>query len=314
MQQTQLSLDATHRGMRFVVLFGLLLVVALVIGACQPVSPAAPAAEQATPVAAEEPAEAGDPANGAYIANLTGGCGCHFNSDLGGLAGGRKFEGPFGVVYAANLTSDEETGIASLSDEVLISILRTGQEVEEDGEIEVIHPIMPYMTFSVMSDKDVRDLVAYLRTLPPLSNAVPERELASDPQPFTPAAAPPAESPMEPVARGEYLVTLANCGGCHTPRNEDGSPNTAMLLAGAPIPDEIAANITPDEETGIGRWSEEEIANFMLTGIEPSGEEIEGAMAQQISRRFSKLTEEDAKAIAAYLKSIPAVSNDPYSN
>ncbi|MBW7881310.1 MAG: cytochrome c [Caldilineaceae bacterium] len=314
MQQTQLSLDATHRGMRFVVLFGLLLVVALVIGACQPVSPAAPVAEQATPAATEEPVEAGDPANGEYIANLTGGCGCHFNSDLGGLAGGRKFEGPFGVVYSANLTSDEETGIAGLSDEVLISILRTGQEVEEDGEIEVMHPIMPYMTFSVMSDKDVRDLVAYLRTLPPLSNAVPERELASDPQPFTPAAAPPAESPTEPVVRGEYLVTLANCGGCHTPRNEDGSPNTDMLLAGGPIPDEIAANITPDEATGIGRWSEEEIANLLITGIKPNGDETAGAMAQQVRRRFSRLTEEDALAIAAYLKSIPAVSNDPYSN
>lgn len=84
-----------------------------------------------------------------------------------------------------------------------------------------------------------------------------------------------------------------------------------MMLAGAPMRDAFASNITPDEETGIGSWTEEEIATFMQTGAEPDGGEAEGAMASQIENRFHLLTDADAAAIAAYLKSIPAVSNDP---
>ncbi|MBK8048246.1 MAG: c-type cytochrome [Anaerolineales bacterium] len=212
------------------------------------------------------------------------------------------------------MTSDPETGIAGYSDETIASILRTGQAPGGGGAVKVIHPIMPYKTFSVMSDKDVQDLVAYLRTLEPISNAVPKRALNEEPPAWTPPTTPPAEAPAEPVARGEYLVTLANCAGCHTPKGDDGSPMTDMLLAGAVMPGdagEIASNLTPDEATGIGKWTEAEIATFMLTGTLPSGEPIEGAMAQQIQRRFSKLTEDDAAAIAAYLKSIPAVSNEP---
>ena len=82
-----------------------------------------------------------------------------------------------------------------------------------------------------------------------------------------------------------------------------------MMLAGSPLRDEFAANITPDEETGIGSWTEEEIAHFLMTGMYPDGSKVEGAMAQQIERRFSKLTEGDSAAIAAFLKSIPAVVN-----
>jgi len=82
-----------------------------------------------------------------------------------------------------------------------------------------------------------------------------------------------------------------------------------MLLAGSPLRGDFASNLTPDEETGLGSWTEEQIATLMRTGVEPDGKQIEGAMAQQIERRFSKLTEEDAAAIAAYLKSLPAVKN-----
>jgi len=106
---------------------------------------------------------------------------------------------------------------------------------------------------------------------------------------------------------------ITQCGNCHTPKNEDGSANTDMRLAGGPLCEEIAANITPDEETGIGSWTEAEIGTFLRAGTKPSGDQVEGAMAQQIERRFSTLTEADALAIGTYLKSIPAVSNDPYA-
>ena len=165
------------------------------------------------------------------------------------------------------------------------------------------------MRFSVLSDAEALAVGEYLLSLDPISNAVTETVLSEEPAAYTPATEPSAEAPTEPVARGEQLVVLAACGGCHTPKNEDGSAMADMLLAGAPLRDEFASNLTPDEETGIGSWSEEEIATFLHTGTYPDGSQVEGAMAQQIERRFSTLTDDDAAAIAAYLKSIPAVVN-----
>ncbi|RLT42849.1 MAG: hypothetical protein DWI57_05150 [Chloroflexi bacterium] len=284
----------------------------------EPTATSAPAAEptataeaepEPTAAAAEEAmAFTGDADAGMYIATLSGGCGCHFNRDLGGLAGGNKFEGPFGVVYARNITPDMETGIGSYSQEQIVSLLRSG--AGSDGW--QLHPIMPYHAFSVLSDKEAWDVAAYLHSLDPISNAVPDRELTADPAPFTPDVAAPAEAPTDPVARGAQLATIARCGACHTPNNEDGSPNLDLMLAGATVRDSISANITPDEATGIGSWTEEQIATLMRTGTRPDGSAVEGAMAQQIERRFNILTEADALAIAAYLKSIPAVSHDPF--
>jgi mono/diheme cytochrome c family protein len=303
---------------RGIFLFALLLLVTLVTGACvvpaasRPAAPApavttAPAAEPAPTEAPEaEAAIMGDPLNGQYIATLTGGCGCHFNRELGALVGGNKFERPFGVVHASNITPDKETGIGNWSEAEIAHVLRTG--ARPDGS--QLTPAMPYRMFSVMSEKEAHDLAAYLLSLEPVANAVPEREINADPQPFTPAQT-MAEPPTDPVARGQQLVTLANCGRCHTPAKEDGTPDQEKFLAGAVGTDEVAYNITPDEETGIGKWSQEEIANLLLTGALPNGGEAGGSMAQQIDRRFNKLTEADAMAIAAFLKSIPAVNHDP---
>ncbi len=280
-----------------------LVLIPLILIACQPIQPMAE--EAAAPAA--EVASAGDAANGAYVAALVG-CGCHNNGDLGGLAGGREFTGTFGSVYAANITSDAETGIGNYSDEGLVGLLRVGH-AEVEGEAKVLMPIMPYKLLSNLSDADAQDMVAWLRSLPPIVNEVPERELAEEPAAWDPTSAAAAESPTEPADRGKYIITLANCGGCHNPKNEDGSPKADMLLAGSPIRGEFAANLTPDEETGLGKWTEEQIAAYLRTGTKPDGSQVEGAMAQQIERRFKNLSEGDAAAIAAYLKSIPAVVN-----
>lgn len=317
------------RQLRWAGICALLLLTALVLAACPAAATPAPAQPQAEapapteapaaePTAEPEPeataaAEAmmtfsGNPDAGQYIFTLIGGCsGCHFNREVGGLAGGNRFEGPFGVVYAANITPDIETGIGSYSEEDIVSLLRTG--ARSDGY--QLSPAMPYRVFSALSDQEALDIAAYLYSLDPIANPIPARELVSEPAAFTPAVAPPAEPPADAVARGEQLVILARCSNCHTPANEDGSPNMDLLLAGAVVRDAVASNITPDEETGIGSWTEEEIATLMRTGARPDGSAVEGAMAQQIERRFNVLTEADALAIAAYLKSIPAVSNNP---
>lgn len=253
----------------------------------------------------------GSVAAGAYIVAIDGGCGCHLNRDLGGLAGGNTFTVTYGVVHSANITPDKDTGIGNWTPEQIATAITTGV-AQINGKTVQLAPIMPYRALSILSKQEALDVAAYLLAQKPVANKVPPRQLKQEPAPFTPAKASPAVPPTDPVARGQELVTVAGCGFCHTPKNQDGTPKTDMLLAGAPLRgQEIAANLTPDQETGIGKWTANQIATFMRTGKLPNGSQIEGAMAQQIDRRFSKLTEADANAIAAYLKSIPAVKNTP---
>jgi mono/diheme cytochrome c family protein len=114
------------------------------------------------------------------------------------------------------------------------------------------------------------------------------------------------------LERGTYLVQgIVACGNCHTPKNADGSPVTGMELAGSftikePVFTAYAANITPDEETGIGTWSDDEIVHAIRDGIRPDGSIIGPPMPSLFYRDIS---DRDAKAIVAYLRAVPAVRN-----
>ncbi|HVB17330.1 MAG TPA: cytochrome c, partial [Stellaceae bacterium] len=110
--------------------------------------------------------------------------------------------------------------------------------------------------------------------------------------------------------RGAYLVTaLAHCGECHTPRNWLGAMETGRFLAGTSAgPDGKAVpNITPDRKTGIGDWSEGDIVTVLATGQTPDFDYVGGAMAEVV-KSTSRLSDADRRAIAVYLRSIPAVS------
>jgi len=117
----------------------------------------------------------------------------------------------------------------------------------------------------------------------------------------------------EPVERGRYLVSFAGCMDCHQPGYFLGMPDTSRLLAGSEVGFEIPGlgifhgpNLTPDPETGLGNWSEEQIVTAITTGKRPDGRELAPAMPW---RNFANLTPDDAKAIAVYLKSLPPVVN-----
>jgi LPXTG-motif cell wall-anchored protein len=249
----------------------------------------------------------GDPQRGAYIFAAAAGCGCHI-TDKGFLAGGQEFDlGPAGKVYSRNITSDPETGIGNWSEADIVTAIRTGKT--PDGE--QLFPVMPYMTYSGMADQDAYDLAAFLKTVPPVKNQTPKDDVKVPIPPFNAPAA-PATAPTEGVARGEYLVKhVSDCGGCHTPTDANGAPDMTKFLAGAPIEGELSANITPDKDTGIGNWTEDHIANLLKTGQRPDGSAVGGLMAQVVQGGFSKLTDADRSAIAAYLKTIPAVHNVP---
>lgn len=326
---------------RYLWLLAMLALALVAFAACQPSEPQAPAepeaaaataapAEEATAPPAEEPTaqpeeeataqpeeeatampveeSMGDPDNGAYIFNAAVGCGCHFNRDLGALAGGNKFEGTFGVVYSRNLTPDPATGLAGLTDAEIVDSIRIGKRAGGGN----LAPAMP--RYATMSDKDALDLAAYLRSQDPVENAVPDPELTGEIADFMPQQAPPAEAPTEGAARGQYLASLVRCGRCHTPTNEDGTPNNDLFLAGAPFRDTVAPNLTPDEATGMGAWSEQEIADFLATGVYADGLESHAGMKSQVDNSTGKLTDADRLAIAAFLKSLPPVDNLPEPN
>lgn len=249
-------------------------------------------------------------ARGKYVFATAGGCACHTPPDALGLnAGGMKFDLFIGVVYARNITPDPETGIGRWTDLELTNAIRRGER--PDGS--KLFPIHPYKHLGNIADDEIEALVAYLKSVKPIRSAVPPRSLKI-PVPTLTVPNAPKTAPRDGLARGAYLAAGAgHCTECHTPRRFDFSPDDAKFLAGGPGPQRsLSANITPHAETGIGRWTEAQIARFMRTGVKPSGQEAFSLMKTVIvgtSAGFKDLTEADALAIARYLKTVPAIEN-----
>jgi len=258
-------------------------------------------------------------ARGKYVLGAAGGCGCH--TELGKTlnSGGRKYEGPFGTVYSTNITPDKETGIGTWTDEQIITAIRLGRRPNGDRLI----PVHPYIVFNGMAEEDLRALVAYLRSVPPVTRPnqpkkiVPLFESVALPvwlAAFAPKEIPPPMAPTSGVARGEYLVrAIGHCGECHTPRTLTQATDNSRFLAGTQKgPDGTPVqNITPDKDTGL-TWSVDEIAWFLGTGNKPDGDVVGGVMGEVIqgtSAGYKDLTEADRLAIARYLKSIPPIKN-----
>jgi mono/diheme cytochrome c family protein len=129
---------------------------------------------------------------------------------------------------------------------------------------------------------------------------------------FRPGEFEPDPSQSAEWNRGAYIVTaLAHCGECHTPRNLVGASKPSMAYAGAEDgPEgELASNITPDEATGIGSWSLEDIVWFLQMGLKPDGDDTQGLMSEVIETGYQHLREADLRAIAVYLKTLKPISN-----
>ena len=263
-------------------------------------------------------ATAEEASQGAYLANAAGCEDCHTDRGHGGqpYAGGRALATPFGTFYSPNITPDPETGIGRWSDEQFLRALRDG--VRPDGAN--YFPVFPYPSFTKIADADARAIKAYLFSLPAVRQANRAHDISFpiswrflqngwkllffSPGPFRPA---PERS--ETYNRGAYLVTaLAHCGECHTPRNWFGAMEPDRFLAGNPDgPDgKTVPNITPDPETGIGNWSEEDITTLLKTGQTPEFDFVGGAMGEVV-RNTSRLDDSDRRAIAVYLKSLPPI-------
>ena len=299
--------------MRRVARFGLAVATAAAIGGCGGRLPQPP-----------PPATTPLEARGRHLVRIASGCGCHGANFAGWREGGpdalprslpfgERFVGPFGVVPASNITPDRASGIGLWSDGEVRRAITEGIVGRGDAA-KRLHPLMSYHAYRGMARSDLDALVAYLRRLRPVDNGVPTRELKT-PVPQTPVAdaAPPgpAEPPTEGVALGRYLVRhVSVCADCHSPGepgDSAGGPELSgktLRLGGRAL---VAPNLTPDRETGLGRWSEGDIARYLRTGSRPDGGLAQSAMAGLILSSYSHYTPEEARAVAAYLKSLAPV-------
>jgi len=258
-------------------------------------------------------------ARGAHLAAVAGCVACHTDAKAKSppFAGGGPMKTPFGTFYAPNITPDQEHGIGRWSDIDFVRALREG--ISPDGHH--YFPVFPYTSYTNMTPEDARDIKAYLFSLKPVARASRPHDIQF---PFAwrfaqsfwkllffepgPLGLQPEKSPE--WNRGAYLVrALVHCAECHTPRNPLGGMDRALWLAGAPggAQGDATPNITPDEKTGIGRWSAEEIVGYLESGMDPDGDFAGSSMAEVIEHSTGKLSNEDRTAITAYLRSIPAI-------
>ena len=275
----------------------------------------------AAALAAAFSASAQDPAErGAYLVRAGGCIACHTAKEGGEpFAGGLGLETPFGTFYSPNITPDADTGIGNWSDEDFVRALHEG--VAPDGAR--YFPVFPYTSYTRMTREDALAIKAYLFSLDPVSKTNREHDVGFpfswrflqrgwrminfDEGRFEPDA-----SKDDAWNRGAYLVgALAHCGECHTPRNFMGGLDDDMYLAGTPDGPEgqLVPNITP-HESGIGDWSERDIVNLMQTAMLPDFDSVQGTMAEAVEDGLKFLTEEDLKAIATYIRSVPPIDNE----
>lgn len=257
-----------------------------------------------------------DLANGQGVFNAGGCASCHAVPNQGDrlrLGGGLAIGSPFGTFYAPNISPDTADGIGRWSEAQFVNAVLNG--VSPDGAH--YFPAFPYTSYHRAKVDDVRDLFAYLKTLPAVSGRVRDHDLPfpfnirrnvgiwkwlfMDDKPFMADAARSAK-----WNRGAYLVNgFGHCAECHSPRNFLGGLVTAQRFAGGPNPEGEGwvPNIT---QKGIGEWSEKDIADFLETGDMPEGDSASGAM-RPVIKNLAQLTSEDRAAMAAYLKSLPPV-------
>jgi mono/diheme cytochrome c family protein len=270
---------------------------------------------QTVPAGALGP-HAADLANGKEMF-FAGGCAsCHAvpkQPDRTRLGGGLALNSLFGTFYAPNISSDPKDGIGAWTEAQFVTAMTKG--TSPSGEH--LYPAFPYTSYQYMRFDDLRDLFAYLKTLPAVAGRVRDHDLPFpfnirrtlglwkllylDGKPFTPD---PSQSAQ--WNRGAYLVSgPGHCAECHSPRDAFGGVIPNLRFTGGPSPDGNGGvpNIT---QFKLKDWSQTDIAGVLENGLTPDADSVGGNMVEVV-RNTEHLTAADRMAIAAYIKSLPAV-------
>jgi len=248
---------------------------------------------------------------GRYLVQSIAGCGnCHTPQGPRGplpgmtLAGGLVIEEPVFKAVASNITPDKETGIGNWTDAQIATAIREGKR--PDGSL--IGPPMPFGMYRQMADSDVAAIVAFLRTVKPVKNAVAKSEYK---MPLPPAWGPPVSSVPLPdrkdkLAWGAYLAgPLGHCMECHSAPGANGVPDVANGLGAGgmafngPWGKSVAPNITP---TNLKRYTDAQLRRIITQGVRPDRTQLRPPMGVTY---YAKMTKGDLDALVAYLRALP---------
>ena len=255
----------------------------------------------------------GDARRGEYLSKAAGCLGCHTANTPGAAAyaGGRALRTPFGTFFGPNITPHPAAGIGRWSEADFVRAMRHGRRPDGANYF----PAFPYASFTRISDADLRDLWAYLRSVP--QSAAPSRphELGWLYRwrflvtfwkwlYFTPGPS------AADATRGAYLANaLGHCGECHTPRNFLGAPQSRLQFAGTKRGPEgkRIPNLPPAR---LQKWDDGELADFLASGMTPDGNVTGETMAEVVRNTTGQLTAPDLAALVAYLRTLPPIAED----
>jgi mono/diheme cytochrome c family protein len=255
-------------------------------------------------------------ANGKTLFNIGGCTSCHATpgqKDRTKLGGGLALKSPFGTFYPPNISSDPDDGIGAWTEAQFITAMTKGTSPQG----EHLYPAFPYTSYQRVSYRDLRDLFAFIKTLPAVQGRAPEHELGFpfnirrlvgvwkllflDGEPFQPDPSKPDD-----WNRGAYLVNGAgHCAECHSPRNFLGGIIKSERFAGGPNPEGKGwvPNITQKD---LAKWTVKDIAYLLETGFTLDGDSV-GSTMTEVVRNTALISEDDRLAIATYIKSLPPV-------
>ena len=253
---------------------------------------------------------------GEYLARAADCAACHTADGGEPYAGGRAFVLPFGTLYSTNITPDKETGIGNYSDANFLDAVHKG--IGRGGA--KLYPAMPFASYTYMTDADAGAIKAYLFSLKPVHAAAPANTLKF---PFNQRALMGVwallfnpDQRFEPRTgrdpqwnRGAYLVeAIAHCGECHTPRNLLQALDNREKFSGAVQAGWRAYNITSDPKSGVGEWSESDLAHYLKAGHADGRGTATGPMGEAVDNSLQYLTEGDITAMVTYLRSVSAIA------
>jgi mono/diheme cytochrome c family protein len=238
---------------------------------------------------------------------------CHTDRNGPRFAGARAIPTPFGTIYSRNITPDVATGIGGWSDEDFYRALHEG--ISRDGSH--LYPAFPYPWYTKLTRDDVRAIKTYLDTLEPVPQQIPPnklhwpmswRSLVSvwNAMFFKPGEWQPNSEKSAEWNRGGYLVEgPGHCSACHSPKNLLGGVKKGDAFEGGAGENWLAPDLTGRTLGGLSEWSIDEIAQFLLTGAN-ARTRANGPMAEVVELSTSHMTENDARAVATYLKDLPS--------
>jgi mono/diheme cytochrome c family protein len=268
------------------------------------------------PAQAEPPGET--IARGKALANAADCGSCHTADPAKPFAGGKRIDTPFGAIYSPNLTPDRDTGLGAWSDEEFYRALHDG--VAPDGSR--YYPAFPYPNFTKISRDDVLAIRAYFATLTPFRNKPPPPQLRWPLNYrvvmrgwnwlfFRPGTFEKNPQKSDEWNRGAYLVEgAAHCGGCHTPKNIFGADKRSQSYGGSPVEGWFAPRLDSAARSGLKSWSVDDIVEYLQSGR--NGRSHAGKlMAEVVVNSTFKMSDADIRAIAVYLKDLPAGSPEP---